>query len=305
MTRLGISLAACAALAATPAAPASAGDEPAFEGQGPWAIDYGEQSCRLARNFSDGDDTITLAFERFLPGPGMRLGIAGDRRKVAPSTKTVRFRYGPDGEEREQQVYLTVLADGRSSFLIRSASLLGELPQDYSPQDSAGTPFSFQAEEELAAAEKVDSVVFSKGVTGRPLVRLGPMKEPVRALQACVADLMKGWGLDMDRMVRMTRLPEPESPPQSWMSTKDYPPEMLWVWKTGVVGFRLVVDEDGKVASCHVDLDTPGPFGLATCKAISEHARFKPGLDAEGKPMRSLYVNSVRFQLCCALPRRG
>jgi protein TonB len=71
---------------------------------------------------------------------------------------------------------------------------------------------------------------------------------------------------------------------------------MLRQGRQGMVEFRLVVDEQGQVANCHVDLDTPGPFGEATCNAISRRARFKPALDAEGRPMRALYVCSVEFK---------
>lgn len=294
MKRICIALAAGIALAGSPAVPVLAEGERPFEAAGPWRIDYGSQSCRLVRDFSDGTDTLSLGFERFLPGPGLRLVVAGDRELARRGT-TARFRYGPAGAEQRQKVYASTLSDGRPALVLRSAALL-ERPSAGSPAETEGAPFSFFVGEELSAAEQVDSLRFTRGVRGNPVVILGPMRKPVEALQSCIADLMRDWGLDMEQMVRMSRQAEPERPPQSWMDSADYPPEMLRQGRQGVVEFRLVVDERGQIATCHVDLDTPGPFGEATCNAIRRRARFKPALDADGKPMRALYVCSVDFR---------
>jgi hypothetical protein len=50
------------------------------------------------------------------------------------------------------------------------------------------------------------------------------------------------------------------------------------------------------VAACHADLDVPDAFGQATCVAIIRRAHFEPALDADGKPMRTIWIASVRYQ---------
>jgi TonB family protein len=62
------------------------------------------------------------------------------------------------------------------------------------------------------------------------------------------------------------------------------------------VHFRLSVDARGKVSDCHIQRSTrPEGFDEAVCEVLMHRARFKPALDAEGKPMASYYINTVRF----------
>jgi len=91
------------AAAAQSAGAAAAAAPDAYKPAGQWTADYGDDYCRLARNFSDGTNTMALALERIQPGPDMRLifvgpdlGIAGDdgvtRRFEACRTMWLRER---------------------------------------------------------------------------------------------------------------------------------------------------------------------------------------------------------------------
>ena len=110
-------------------------------------------------------------------------------------------------------------------------------------------------------------------------------------------------GIDNDAKLPPTRPATPIGNPGNWMDSADYPREMLAQYRQGIVGVRLVVNEMGAVDKCFVDVDKPGPFEEAVCQAITKHARFEPALDADGKPMRSLYTNTVRFLLHPNRPR--
>lgn len=276
---------------------AEAHDEAQFQPAGPWAINYADESCRLIRNFSSGSQTITLAFERFIPGPSMRLGIAGDALKIGPNTRNLKYRYGPEGQEKKRQLLVSELADGRKSYLVEGVRLL-DTPASSKELGASDKPaFSWSINEELAAARKVNSITL--GVTSDHMltIEIGPMEEPIKALQGCIADLMKDWGVSMDQIAHATRQAEPISNPQTWIRSSDYPAEMLRDGKEGVVGFRLVVDEQGGVKQCFVDIDKSGPFEMATCNAVKAHARFKPALDADGKPMPTIYSCRVNYRL--------
>ena len=244
MRAIGVFLGLAVALTAHAPAWAKSSDTVLFQASSQWALEYADQSCRLIRNFTDGREEVTLAFERFLPGPELRLGIAGNALRARRSQTTIKFRYGP-------------------------------------------------VDEELAAASKIDSLSVGEDVE----VRLGPMEAPLRALQTCIADLVADWGIDMERMAHATHQAEPINPPQSWMTSHDYPGEMLMRGRAGTVGFRLVVDEQGEVKHCFVDIDQPGPFEVATCNAVKKNARFKPALDVDGNPMPAIYSCSVHFVL--------
>ena len=62
---------AAAALLVAPAAQAQ--EETVFRPAGNWTADYGDDYCRLIRNFTDGTREMSLALERLQPGAQVRL----------------------------------------------------------------------------------------------------------------------------------------------------------------------------------------------------------------------------------------
>lgn len=152
-------------------------------------------------------------------------------------------------------------------------------------------------EAEMTDVQHVTSLEISTGRDAALDFRLGPMSEPIRAMQACADDLVKGWGIDLQQLDGMTQPPRPTAVPQTWMRSSDYPPAMINTRRGGVVSFRLVVEPDGRPSRCLTDVEVPGPFEDAACKAVLRNARFTPALDAEGKPMRAYWMDRVNFVL--------
>lgn len=89
--------------------------------------------------------------------------------------------------------------------------------------------------------------------------------------------------------------PKPATPrndPGSWATPNDYPSRALREERTGTTGFRVTIDDNGRVASCsitsssgHADLDE------ATCKFVTRRARFRKPSDGYG----TVYSNRVRW----------
>ena len=82
----------------------------------------------------------------------------------------------------------------------------------------------------------------------------------------------------------------------SWISNNDYPTKALREGRQGVVGFHLVIDEQGVPESCevtrssgHDDLDQ------ATCSALMRRARFKPATDEAGNPIKGTFSSTFRW----------
>jgi hypothetical protein len=262
-----------------------------------WAIEYADASCRLIRNFGDPEKPLTLAFERFQPGPDIRLGIAGGPLRLRRGAERMAFRYGPDGPERETSFLTTELADGRTSYLIDAASLEESENPPKAP-DYDGPPTSdYSAAKELIFAREINSLSLTGSSRHTVSIELGPMEKPIQALQACVDELMHEWGVDPEHPFGVSRAATPTNNPGQWLTTDDYPSEMLRQFRTGIVRFRLVVNEQGQVDHCYVAVDKPGPFEDVVCKAIGKRARFEPALDEAGKPMKALFSNSVRFSI--------
>lgn len=266
-----------------------------FTPSGQWAMEYAEDACRLIRNFTDGENEITLAFERFELGPATRLGVAGNGLKPWSSASTARFRYSSAGETRASPLLRGELADGRTSFLIADASLISPerwralLEKTYA--DSLG---ELDRADEAAAAQ-VTAIVIGEGFKDEIEVRLGQMVEPVKALQACVMDLVKSWGLDPQTLMTMVKPPQPVKPPNLWLNSADYPADMLRTRQMGDVVLRLIVNTQGEVEACHFEVTPPGAFELAACQGIRKRVRFKPALDSKGQALRTYWRQHVRF----------
>lgn len=277
---------------------AAAADKPPqhFTPSGPWAMEYADQTCRLIRNFSDGANVVTLAFEKAYLGPGLTLGLAGKTLQTPRTIAMARFRYNGEKAARASALLKTVLTDGRESVIVTDVPFVPldrlmsiarktKLPERLAVLDDV----------EIAAASKITSISFTYGFIGNPEFEIGPMAAPIKAMRACVEDLVKSWGVDPERMATMSRAPEPIGSPRAWLSMEDYPDEMWRAHKGGVVSIRLVIDEEGSVKNCIADVEQRGPFEDAVCKGISKRAHFKPALDANNKPMRSYRPHVVQF----------
>ena len=82
-------------------------------------------------------------------------------------------------------------------------------------------------------------------------------------------------------------------------SADDYPADALAKGEQGTVQAELFVDADGRVSRCSI-LRSSSHRSLddATCKILSQRARFTPARNADGKAVRSTVVTPpVRWQL--------
>lgn len=89
---------------------------------------------------------------------------------------------------------------------------------------------------------------------------------------------------------------QPANDPGSWVTTSDYPAASLRANSEGVAGFDVSIGTDGMVKACrisrssgHADLDE------ATCRVVSERARFTPATDSKGRVVEGNYSSSIRW----------
>jgi TonB family protein len=129
-------------------------------------------------------------------------------------------------------------------------------------------------------------------------LEFGPMNKPMAQLRSCQIDLLKSWGYDPTVQTALARPVQPANSPASWLSHNDYPADAVAMGQNGLVQFRLDVDPDGKISGCHVLAKTsPDVFADTTCRAVTRRAKLKPALAADGTPVRSIYVQKVRWQV--------
>lgn len=90
----------------------------------------------------------------------------------------------------------------------------------------------------------------------------------------------------------------PVGSPGVWVNAADYPPMALHLRMAGITAFRLSLDPTGKPTHC--EIVSSSSFDLldeATCKRLTNNARFSPALDAAGTPVAGSYSGRVRWVL--------
>lgn len=84
----------------------------------------------------------------------------------------------------------------------------------------------------------------------------------------------------------------------SYVSASDYPPSALANGEQGVVRFRLLVGEDGRVRDCAITVSSgSAALDAATCSILRRRARFTPARDSNGNPASDSVESSLVWRL--------
>ena len=281
--------------------PARAADEPVrLAPSSPWQLDYADDSCRLARQFGEGERKNLLVIERFGPGDPIRVTVSGDTFRRVRSGKEATLRFGP--AESEQDVAFMKGDWGGTSALIFTGPLriAPNTEQEEEAREALEEANQLHLFEPASISpERERAVTFvSVDVSGVPEVvfETGSLGESFAALRKCTDELLTHWGIDVKRHKSLSRKAVPAGSPQKWLTSSDYPSSLLRKGAQGIVHFRLSVDKEGNVDGCHIQRSTrPQGFDDAVCHILARRARFEPALDAEGNPIASYYLDTVRF----------
>lgn len=269
-----------------------------------WNLDYADDSCRLARIFGEGDDKVAFYIERYEPGDRFFLMVAG-KALEGNRRANAEFSFGPGGKTREGEGETGTFGE-YDPALFEGAMALMPLSDDKDDDSYRG----FNAEEfaadtnvlgqELLPDQEaaIEWLQISRGSKQPVRLALGSMGQPMSAMRACTDELLTSWGVDIAAHGSLTRRATPTRSPSRWMSTSDYPTELLRKGMQGLVQVRLSVGADGQPTQCHIQRSTrPEGFDTAVCAALMRKARFDPALDAGGRPIASFWRTSVRFDI--------
>ncbi|WP_404337609.1 energy transducer TonB [Sphingomonas sp. MMS12-HWE2-04] len=284
MRTLGLALAIVAAFPVV----ATAKDAPQLTRTEKWVVDYSPDACNLLAQFGTGDATILLKFTRYELGDGFALSVFGKQLGTSASPRTTaKIDFGLQGGPVE--VGAIAGSNGKyRAYLFASTRLDGWRWKAEGDEAPPVTP----AQE--AAVTGVTIAIRGK----KPLrLEFGPLDKPMAQLRACQNNLLKSWGYDPAVQASLQRAPRPISPPYKWLTSQDYPVASVMNGRNGMVQFRLDIDAEGKVGGCYVlDRTNPDEFADITCRAVSSRAKFEPALDAQGKAVRSYFVQKVQWQ---------
>lgn len=262
-----------------------------------WQINYADDSCRLGRMFTDGKRKAIVTFDRFQPGEAFNLMIAGKMLPIGGADRKITVAFGPNGASRTFADHMELdLGDVGQAHSVAGFGLV----EDYSGEGKdKDAPPAFAVAEVTAAQEAAITWL----EIGRPTLTptrfaLGEMSRPMQALEKCTDELVSHWGIDVAAHRTLSKPATPKGNPGDWVSPKDYPASQRIRGQEGVIQFRLIVDDKGAVDSCHIQQSTrPAEFDEAVCRIMTERARFDPALDAAGKPIKSYWRSSFRFQM--------
>jgi len=91
---------------------------------------------------------------------------------------------------------------------------------------------------------------------------------------------------------------KPAGNPGEWVESEDYPVSALQFGAQGVVGFRLYIDETGKVTDCWIT-SSSGVQILddGACALMLERARFDPARNRKGQAVRDIFETKFAWRI--------
>ncbi len=288
-------------------APAAAKEPLRLEPSSRWHAAYQDDSCHLVREFGEGKDKVTLNFTRRGPGRWFRLTVASNNFRLMRDDDPYTVRFGKSGADQEIAFGMGTLGNMPALIPFGEMRIAPLSPAELEMAEakwedyelSRSDPVTPERYSPIPAERYTETREIHLKIRRKQIVlETGALDKPFAVFDACVDQLMANWGIDIERHKTLTTLPRPMNNPGKWMSSKNYPGKMLREGQPGLVQFRLNVDENGQPTDCHIQKTTRhAEFDSEVCGAIMENAKFLPALDAEGKPMPSYYLNSVRFNV--------
>jgi hypothetical protein len=288
------SLAACALLAGT-STPALAQDKvQQFKPSGPWALDYGDDYCRLMRSFQDGSSELAVGFERIEPGPTMRMILVSDGIGMFRGADTIGWRFTPADTERKAIFTTSETADGKQYVNLGPTMLAAVSPPAGNAPPAPPPPYDPAAER--AAAKALTGFVLESGLTNPLQVETEALDAPIGALQACADDLLASWDLEPAKHKAGFVPAMPEGGGVGWLPTGTIPFTDFAKLAGGSNQVRLMVDASGKPTACHIHWPTLGqPVNDRICKILLDKGKFQPAKDPAGQPMASYWIGNPQF----------
>ena len=286
---------AAAAVTVSAVAPAAAQEARVYKPGGQWALDYGEDYCRLMRTFSDGENELSLALERIQPGPMMRMILVGDGIRTYRSAAELGWSFTPaSGSERKARYAQSKTADGKDYFNLGSVTVVQFQPP--APGTPPGPPPAYDRNAEQAAAKPLTAIQLGTGLLQPIRIETGSLEAPVGALQACADDLAKTWGVDPAKLADKGAPAIPEGGGVGWLPQGTIPFDQFGKLVGESNQVRLLVDANGKPTSCHIHWPTLGDsLNKRICSTLMDKAKFVPAKDSEGNAMAGYWVGNPLF----------
>lgn len=229
---------------------------------GRWTIDYGRQSCTLARRLGDAGSPI-LAFNAPLGyEPGELLVMDGgtglDRRLTG------------ELEIRLDEGTPLVIRSRREQRNGRTLVQLAPMPDDF-----------------LDRVAEAGRLRVSSGDDEVVSLDLASPRGAIDELARCNEDLLRSWGVDISARRSLSRQPR--------LGDIGWALQIRPSTETSLV-FLTDISERGRPLDCRVVVSSGNErMDRAFCNLVRSRARFRPALSPQGQPVRAQYVTRIRW----------
>lgn len=259
---------AAAALLAAPLPSASAAKS-VKQPTGKWVAEYGEDECLISRPYGTDANALMLTF-RELP--------------MEESARVIVFTSGGSGEPYIGENGHLTLGSERMAKSFNSFQLVGK------PIRRIET--TVKRSDLMAAVSSGTVSIDIPGEVKETFVVPG-LQSALDVLGDCTLKLGAAWGVPIEQQKRMKTMPRLSGSPFTGL---DFPDAALKKDMNGRTQVRLTVDENGRPLDCFPLKSTPDPvFARTSCNVLMKRAHFQPATDIDGKPMKSIYIQSVYF----------
>lgn len=253
-----------------------------------WEINYAADSCQLLGRFGSGESSVIFALTREQPGDAFDLQIYGKLLRYDGFVLPIELGFGR--EVRPAKFHGTALTMGGAERL--PVVRIAHLRIDGSGEQKQLALTAITQAQEAA----ITAITFKMPGGKKYRLETGSMGAPLAAMRVCTRNLIEAWGYDPAIEESLNNRAYPINSPAGWLGTNDFPEASWMKGHNGLVRFRIDVDASGLPASCHVLYRTnPDEFADLSCRLLMKRARFMPALDAAGKPVKSYYINDIRW----------
>ena len=242
-----------------------------------WQVDYGENTCKLARKFGREGEGVLLIIETMTPGDIFKITVLGSG---VPSSTVSKLAYAvlPHGISREAKAKSTRSTDGAPGIILYRAPLT----TDGQPRNGRG-PAS-----DLERAAQAETMTI-----GKLQLATGELAGPLKALQACVDDLLASHGLTPEESANFA---VPIGDAGYWITSHDVRGSLFVPGANLTVLFKVDVGREGEPTGFTVIKASESKiFDRTVSKTMMKRARFHPILDGEGNPVPGVWVGSASF----------
>lgn len=264
----------------------------------PWHLNVGTERCLLSRAFGRKDKPTILQIRRFTPFDTMSLQISVFSRQYPIDDATPRVRLNPDKTYKQIDMPLFVhLGDGLKGVMFN----LFELPLSRGKDAAAAT----RRDKRIPVAERdarekaIKSLYVGKMFNHDLVLDLPNFHLAMQALRDCADTLPNNWGIDTQANSHLSRRVKPKNL-QSWVEKVEqaYPSTAIRENQQAEIFLRLMVSPEGLPTDCVAQMEVGiHDFASTACAILMKNARFEPALNANGKPVKSFFTQSIGYRL--------